>query len=271
MAEAIPTQPYGALVGDMYSRWTLDCLVEIAHAVSIDYVARPEFYRGTDVPDNIADLWSSYGYQRNYPNRGQRSDLNGPVFGASDGYTAPKGVTPVADKFRQYRDPLFKACIAYTERTTSDATSGLKNGVIQAMKFFPQYLRNFEGNSIQSTYEQEVFVSDLSFQVLRSGTVSGAFGVSPAPSSTWPLDSDDQRGAQLVNAITDALQLKDMALTQEKFTKLRAMAQDGRDALEATLEDDPTGDANFEDLVEKVYAWAKSVDYYMASGAATAK
>src|SRR5262245_44613190 len=143
MAENPSTQTYGPLIGDLYSRWTLDCLIEIAHAVAIDYVARPEFYRGSGVPDNITDLWSSYGYQRNYPNRSQRSDLNGPVFGASDGYQSPKGVTTVADKFRQYRDPLFKACIAYTERTTADAASGLKNGVIQAMKFFPQYLRNF--------------------------------------------------------------------------------------------------------------------------------
>jgi hypothetical protein len=66
------TQSFGNLIGDMYARWTLDCVIEIAHAVSIDYVARPEFYRGSDVPDNIADLRSSYGYLRNYPNKGAR-------------------------------------------------------------------------------------------------------------------------------------------------------------------------------------------------------
>ena len=271
MAQVTASQSYGALIGDMYSRWTLDCLIEIAHAVSIDYVARPEFYRGADVPDNIADLWSSSGYQRNYPSKSQRSDLNGPVLGASDGYPPTKGVTAVADKFHQLRDPLFKACIAYTERTTADAASGLKNGVLQAMKYFPQYLRNFEGESVNSSYKQVLFVSDLSYQILRSAVVSGAFGVSPAPKSKWPLEADDQRGSQLVNAITDSLQLKDIALTQERFTKLRAVAQDGHEALEAILLDDPTSNARFEGLVEKVYAWAKSIDYYVAASAVQSK
>ena len=101
--------------------------------------------------------------------------------------------------------------------------------------------------------------------------MSGAFGVSPAPKSKWPLETDDQRGSQLVNAITDSLQLKDIALTQERFTKLRAMAQDGHESLEAILLDDPTSNARFESLVEKVYAWAKSIDYYVAAGAVQSK
>ena len=33
---------HGTLLGDLYARWTLDCLVEIAHAVANDYVGRPD-------------------------------------------------------------------------------------------------------------------------------------------------------------------------------------------------------------------------------------
>src|SRR5438067_11934044 len=33
----------GVLFGDLYARWTLDWLIEIAHAVAHDYVSRPDF------------------------------------------------------------------------------------------------------------------------------------------------------------------------------------------------------------------------------------
>jgi hypothetical protein len=266
MPDVDTTQTYGNLIGDMYARWTLDCVIEIAHAVSVDYVARPEFYRGSDVPDNIVDLRTSYGYVRNYPNKAQRSDLNAPVLATSDGYTPPKGGPIVVDKFRQYREPLFKACIAYTERSVVDAASGLKEGVIQAMRYFPQYLRNFEGDSLSSTYKQLRSVSELSFKILTSSTVSGAFGVAPPPKATWPLEIDDQKGSQLINVISDTLQLKDIGLNQEKFTKLRAIAQEGGEALEAALLTDPISDPHFEALVAKVYSWAKSLEYYSTAG-----
>jgi len=44
------SQTSAAFLGDMYARWTLECLIEIAHAISIDYFSNPEFYQGEDVP-----------------------------------------------------------------------------------------------------------------------------------------------------------------------------------------------------------------------------
>jgi hypothetical protein len=261
MGAATATHHYRDLVGDMYSRWTLDAVVEIAHAVSLDYVARPDFYRGP-VPDKIVDLLSSWGYSRNYPDKHQRSRMNFPVFGACDGYRPPKGVMTITDKFHQYREPLFKACVAYTERTITDSRGGLREAVVEAMTFFPSFLRNFDGHSIRSSYEQIRFISDLSFDILRSSTVSGAFGVAPAPSENWPLKADDQKGSQLIAVISSTLQLKDSGLSQEAFTKLRLLAQDGGEALEAVLLDDPIGEKQFERLVQKVYTWAKSLADY---------
>jgi hypothetical protein len=253
---------FGAIIGEMYARWTLDCFVEIAHAVSIDYAARPEFYHDPGVPDEIASLRVSYGYSSHFPDRSQRNDLSGPAFGASDGYPAPKGVTAFVDQFRRYREPLFRACIAYTQRSIADATAGLKQDVIQAMSYFPSYLRNFDGASLRSSSRQLRSISDLAYEILRSGAVAVAFGVNPPPNSRWPMESDDQRGSQLISAISDKLQLKDSGLAQDQCTKLRTMAQDGASALEAVLLDDPTSERNFEALVQKVYAWAKSIDYY---------
>jgi hypothetical protein len=244
----------------MYARWTLDRVVEIVHMVSIDYVARPDFYNGP-VPDEIVDFRSSYGYLRNYPDMHQRRSLNYPVFGLSDGYSSPAGATTPIDKFHQYREPLFKSCVAYTERSIADSKGGLE-AVIQAMTFFPSYLRTFDGHSIKSSYGQIHFISELSYELLRSSTVSGAFGVTPVAAGAWPLKADDQRGSQLIGTISSALQLKDYGLSQEAFTKLRILAQDGSEALEAILVEDPTSPDHFEKLVQEIYTWAISFRNY---------
>src|SRR5689334_13679338 len=123
--------------GDMYARWTLDCLIEIAHAISDDYFSSPEFYQGVAAPDDIIDLWLSYGSVRNFPNKDQRHTLAGAIFGASDGYSPVGAVatpvagmaTPVAgmatnDAFHQNRAPLFKACIAAQTATSSESRDG---------------------------------------------------------------------------------------------------------------------------------------------------
>jgi hypothetical protein len=261
MAAGTRSPHYRELIGDMYARWTLDTIIEVARAVSLDYIARPDFYRG-QVTDKIVDLSFSYGFTRNFPDKHQRSRLNSPIFGVSDGYPLPRGVTAVADKFHQYRGPLFKACIAYTERTVTDSRGGLREAIVQAMTFFPSFLRNFEGYSARLSYEQMHFLSDLCYEILRNPTVSGVFGVAPTPSELWPLKADDQRGSQLIEVISTTLQIKSSASSQEAFTKLRLLAQSGGEALEAVLLDDPTSEGHFEKLVQKVYAWAKSYADY---------
>ena len=52
MVAAKRAPPYRDLVANMYARSTLDVVIEIARAVSLDYIARPDFYRGA-VPDSI--------------------------------------------------------------------------------------------------------------------------------------------------------------------------------------------------------------------------
>src|ERR1700743_1748010 len=131
-----------AFLGDMYARWTLDCIVEIAHAVSEDYFSSPEFYQGPDAPDDLIDLWLSYGSVKNFPDRTQRLTLAGSIFGASDGYST-KNATPVADAFHQNRDALFKACIAAQTATSAESRDGLNQQVLQALPNFPSYLGGF--------------------------------------------------------------------------------------------------------------------------------
>lgn len=48
-------------VGELYGRWTLNFLVDLAHTIAHDFVARPRQYR--DVPEDIAALLSDFRFK----------------------------------------------------------------------------------------------------------------------------------------------------------------------------------------------------------------
>jgi hypothetical protein len=259
----IEIQSYAALVGDLYARWTLDSVVEIANAVSKDFIARPEFYRTGQVPDEIVDMRIAYGYTANFPNRAQRQEINAPVFGTSDGYVK----NAVADKFHALRKPLFDACIIYSERTIAQPPEGLRQTILSALQLFEPHLRAFEGASIRTSYRQMVSVSNVAFAILRSPGIAPVFGVAPPPLDTWPIDSNDSSGALLIRAVGEKLPLApELVTNEEKFQRLRRVAAQGRDALQAILADGQVlRDRNFDALVTSIYTWAISLRDYSAS------
>jgi len=83
----------------------------------------------------------------------------------------------------------------------ADGHGVLREAVIQAMSFLPSFLRNFDGHSFRSSYGQMSAIADLCYEILRNPTVSGVFGVAPAPSDRWPLKADNQRGCQLIDIV----------------------------------------------------------------------
>jgi hypothetical protein len=76
--------------------------------------------------------------------------------------------------------------------------------------------------------------------------------------------SNDPHGSKLICAICDRLPV-DAKFNEDKFGRLRRVAQEGRQALEAILIDEPASDPNFENLVTRVYTWATSLRDYRGS------
>ncbi len=60
-AAPVPVDDFPSLIGHLYATWTLDCLIEIGGAVSVDLITRPQLYLSEDIPDTIVDLRMSYG------------------------------------------------------------------------------------------------------------------------------------------------------------------------------------------------------------------
>jgi hypothetical protein len=254
-----PSISYAELVGDMYARWVLDCLVEIAYAVSKDYVARPEFHKDSEVPIGIVDLRMEYGTKSGFPDRTQRQEINSPIFGASDGYLADNS----NDKFRVQRKPLFDACTTLSLLTASTAAASLKPSVTSSLVLLQQRLKSFDGASIRRSYHQVVHVSELAFSILTSSGISKVFGVSPSPSNGWPLESTDFSGSQLIESISGKLPLApEHVFKADRFQRLQRVAQQGREALRAILDADAAAAKDFNGLVTSVYTWSSSLKDY---------
>nr|WP_315597703.1 hypothetical protein [uncultured Cupriavidus sp.] len=249
---------YPDLLGDFYARWTLDCLVEMAHAISQDFVSRPEFYKAGEVAESIVDLRMEYGTTSPLPNHEQRQDMALPILGASEGY-APDA----ADKFQSLRKPLFEAVSVFSERSIADSGISMREAILSALQLFQPYLMSFHGVSIQRSYQQMVSVSNLAYAVLRSPGIAQVFGVNPPPGEEWPLHANDTNGALLVRAVGEKLQLgAQYVLNEEKFQRLRRVAHQGREAIKLIVANpEPTGDT-LTALITATYTWAISLRDY---------
>lgn len=244
------THAVSSFLGDMYARWTLDCLTEIAYAIAADYFASPGFYQGLDAPDDIVDLWMSYGSAKNFPNKDQRYTLAGAIFGTSDGYS-PKAVKVSTDGFHQTRDVLFKACIAAQTATAVESKEGLNQQVLESLPNFLSYLGGFAGKAASVAHNQIKAVSQTSFAVLRSDTVSSRFiGLHRPISADWPLQNSDANGDKL---IAQCLQDKIGGIEMSRdFPGVRSLARAGKDALESIVQPIP----DLAELIKKTYSWA---------------
>jgi hypothetical protein len=255
MIDSPKTPAEDTFLDDLYARWTLDGLVEIAHAITVDYFSSPEFYQGEDAPDSIVELWLSYGSVKNFPNKEQRTVLAGAILGASDGYVL-KGVTSYNDAFHQNQDPLFKACIAAQTATSAESRDGLNQQVAQALPNFQSYLGGFPGKAANASFEQVEAISDLAFAILRSDTISSRFIGTHSPiSGQWPLQKSDANGDKLVAECVSQLKLDTLGMPD--FPSLRALAQAGREALQAILQS-----TDLDEIIAKTYSWAMFTGRY---------
>ena len=75
---------YAARAADLYAKWTLNGLIELAHAVSLDVFVRPHLYR-SDIPDGVVALRMAYGFAPGFADSAQRRALTVPILGSSDG------------------------------------------------------------------------------------------------------------------------------------------------------------------------------------------
>ncbi|SRR5713101_3974916 len=258
MAKEIQTaDDFSALIGDLYARWTLDCLVEIGYAISVDFVSRPQLYQSDDIPEAIVGLRVSYGTSADSESAAQRQAIMIPIFGRSDGLKPD--ASNAASSFHLVRKKLVDACIAFSERAVDTGVSMLADRVRSALVPIRAHFDGLRGKSVQLTYQQIRAISEIVIKIQTSPGIARVFSVAP-PEEGWPLRSSDPNGAKLVEAAGAALPLSaECKLGYTKFILLQRVAQEGGSALPLVLTADPSIETDLQSLITRVYSWGSSL------------
>lgn len=248
---------FSGLIGHLYAIWTLDCLIEIGYAVSVDFITRPQLYLGDDIPDAIVQLRMSYGTDAQLPNTAQRQVVMMPVFGRSDELRpdASNGTAP----FHLARKKLLDAASAFAERAVDTGTAMLEERVRSALTPLRAHFEALRGKSIRLTAQQMNAISDRAISILQAPGVAKVFSISPAD-SRWPFDSDDPNGAKLVENAGSVLPLpQDYKLGYTRFILLQRVAREGARSLTLVLTADPNSEKDLLALISQVYTWGTSL------------
>lgn len=252
----------GERLGSDYKRWTLDCIVTIAHAVSEDFSDRLQLYQriADGVATQLTDLQANYGFQVDVPDEKTRQRLMWPIFGESDGY----GSIDDKSSFKAYRLPVLAAAADFSENAQPTGFPGLRKRVQSALTPFKTHLASLGiggGASLAQTERRMTRIFDLSQSILRDRDVSGVFSIADSIDLRWPLDSTDPRGAELIEQITTQLpDIRYGIISRESFVRRQQIAEEGSRSIQATL-DENTDDPGFDidSLISELYAWGSDL------------
>jgi hypothetical protein len=245
----------------MYKRWTLDCVIEIAHAVALDFNGRPELYQqvADDIAAKLTQLQANYGFQADFPDAPIRLRLMQPVFGESDGH----GSGNDGSAFQTYREPVLAAAADYAENFFAQPTGFpmLRERVRNALVSFKTHMVDLQGASLSQTENRMAFIFDIAQSTLKDPNMFAVFGINGNIDPAWPLESTDPQGAQLIQNITT--QLPDLpygVISREMFVHIQRIAEKGFQSIRIILDtniEDPKFD--IDPLITELYAWGSEL------------
>ena len=228
-----------SLVADMYGRWTLDCVIEVARSVSLDFVSRPRHYRR--IPEETATALENFkalvGNHPYWPDQAQRAAIYGALIGDSDGRTG----TDRTAQFHQASIALRAAAIAYAERVYDTGEDMLRQAFLDAAVTLKSYLNTLQGRSVTLGHAQTGAIFQAAVGVLSDQEVARVFGLPPAPGGDWPLAGTyDGDGAYLIEEITRVLHPTTAGLmSQRQFIVMQRIAYYGSQTIDWILGEAP--------------------------------
>jgi hypothetical protein len=248
-------------VAGLYFYKEIDCLVDLAHGVSLDFFDRPQLYRDVQEPvvSTLAELRARYGYQETTLSREQRQEIFAGVFGADDGGGSlfPGTAAGTDYSFGMLRDPLLAAAVAFAERVFSTSEDLLRATVRIMHVYFKDYLQDVDGASVRWSRTIGLpEIAEKSYQVLHDPQIAARFAVDKPPRPEWPFQAD-ANGGKLVEQISIASVRGAMSpMTRAGFADKQQLALRGAEALATIIDYRGQTDADSVDLlIRKCYAW----------------
>lgn len=233
-----------------YGRWSLDCLVDLAHAISHDYVARPRHYR--HIPDDIAEVLSRFRFSTGsdpaWPNGLQRAASYHSLMG------------PLCQRMASLR----ASAISVAKSTPGEGSNLLRRAFIDEIDSTRPSLPKPDGNEISAQERSIQGIFDNAVRVLTCKQVAEVFGLPPAPGDGWPMNGHlDGDAAYLCEEIDKRLMRLGTAgtMTQQKFLVLQRVARFGAQTISET-HDEPVALDDVERIdikVQSAYSWATAL------------
>jgi hypothetical protein len=251
----------------LYSFLLLDCLVDLAHKVSLDFFKRPQLYtdldgdEGDEIAELLATLHTRYGTEENIVSKSQRDEIYVSIFGQSGGLPIADGV----GDFPRLRNELMEAATAFAERVYDTGLEMLRERVRTTHRPFREFLVGLQGSSLRWSRNRALprLTEEIAYEILRNKGVTAVFGVSTPANPAWPY-TEDSNGDKLVEEISKQLRSDNepgMPISREQFTNLQRAALRGAEAIATVVdfnEDDATNE-DLERLITKVYTWGSAL------------
>jgi hypothetical protein len=251
-------------IDTLYKAWAFNFMVDIACAISHDFVDRPQQYQ--KVPKQTSDLLAAFrsmtGLHPDWPNEQQRR-AHFRVLGAACMAAAP----------------LRESALAYVEDGTEMNRNFLTDAFRDAAGSFRSQTKSIEGQSLDISASQTSSIFKKAIEIFQSEETMGAFGLDPAPKDeNWPLEGEGTdiateliRALEGGNAVRHLLggpkrdaasapepKLVRVSMSQNKFILLQQAARYGALAMSGImagdhLQEQPTA------LIGNTYKWAKAL------------
>lgn len=252
----------------LYFFHTLDCLFDLAHAVSHDFYDRPEmFSKHTGLSDAFGRLRVRYGCDEAVLDKVQRTQIYTPLFGKRFSADLSGG----EGDFPRLRNELLLACITYVEAKLVGDERTLLQQVKHKHGLFKGFLTTLFGESVDwSCHAVTKLAEPCAYTILRNEGVAAVYGVTAKPIDDWPYVLDNN-GGKLVEKITQQLPLPERLeatadlipgkyISREEITNLQRAAIEGAKTLATALcIGTHSNDSDYRLLAHKGYTWANAL------------
>jgi len=259
-------------IAGIYFYYTLDCLVDLAQRVSLDFFQRPQVYTSLGkakdemyAREKLARLNARSGHHEGFPSKQQRYCVYGHMFGNYQGDTIDGN-----SDFGRLMIQIVQAAAAYAERAYDTGVEMLEERVRTMHRPFKEYLVGLDGDAVRWSRERGLsqLAESYIYPILITPGISSVFSITTAPVEEWPY-TENTNGEKLVEEISRALGNADdssSSVTRAYFSSLQRTALRGAEAVATIVdyEENPDGaspetnEKNLKLLITKCYTWGSS-------------
>jgi hypothetical protein len=252
-------------IAGLYFYRLLDCLVDLAYKVSVDFRNRPQLYKVLGDPPlapTLAKLNAKYGTDVEFLSGSERNGVYLPLFGTSDTVSSNS-----ISGFSRLRRDLVRSATAFVEGAGERGAPMLREAVRIAHKPFKGYLMGLHGDSVRFSKDVALFglTEKICYPILRSREIATIFGVTDLQRVEYPYATDPAEDL-LIEQIAGQLPTQAdpsqsyVTPTRERISSLQSAALAGAEAIAAVIDfHDRASDNDLDRLISKCYIWGTTL------------